>query len=82
MYFVFLGLFNFIPATWKSLLESTAERFDASTILQGSELNPRKYKRTYTTAAVQGGEGGGMVGTPPLGFCGVTIFGKYFTSNR
>ena len=23
-----------------------------------------------------------MVATPPLGFCGVTIFRKYFTSNR
>ena len=26
--------------------------------------------------------GGGGVATPPLGFFGVTIFRKYFTSNR
>ena len=64
MYFVFLGLFNYIPATWKSLLESTAERFDALTILQGSELNPRKYKRTYTTAPVQGGRRGWLEPLP------------------
>ena len=42
-YFIFLGLFNSIPSPWKSLLNSTAERFDASTIAQGPKLDYSLY---------------------------------------
>ena len=42
-YLIFLGLFNSIPSPWKSLLNSTAERFDASTISQGSKLDYSLY---------------------------------------
>ena len=39
-------------------------------------------RRTRKLIPHRGTRWGGGVATPPLGFCGVTTFGKYFTSNR
>ena len=43
-------------------------------------INPPTYTQSYTPTVVQRG-GGGVVEIPPLGFCGVKIFGKYLTFN-
>ena len=50
----------------------------------GSDI-VKEYTQTYTPTVdrTRGGEKGkrgrgGVVATPPLGFCSVTIFGKYF----
>ena len=42
------------------------------------------FAKLYPHRGTKKGGGGGslQLATPPLGFCGVTIFGKYFTLNR
>ena len=43
-----------------------------------SKLNPRTYTETYTPTVIQGGEGGGLDGTPPQSFWYVAVFRNDF----
>ena len=50
--------------------------FRSEVVSTKEELTPGRTRKLIPPTVVQGG--GGVVETPPLGFCGVTIFGKSF----
>ena len=64
---------------WKRFFDLFLTRFQGGLVCQGY-LNPRTYKQSHTPTMVQGG--GEVDGTPPLGFCCVSIFWRDFTFGR